>query len=176
VLVAVHGFAEDDEGPFELTADFEAARCGNGAVDPGEECDDGATAPGDGCSASCAVEACSGTPEITSQAAGDTTSAPSVLTTTCANALSGPERVYVFRAPATGTYVATVTPREDTDFVLAARPSCGEAAGEACADEGFFGEAESVMFSLQEGEATYLVVEGWGVPDSGPFDLEVRRK
>ncbi len=41
------------------------SKCGNGAMDPGEQCDDGNPTPGDGCSAICQIPAgwtCTGTP------------------------------------------------------------------------------------------------------------------
>jgi cysteine-rich repeat protein len=38
-------------------ATYRAARCGNGAIEPGEQCDDGNTTNGDCCSAACLFEA-----------------------------------------------------------------------------------------------------------------------
>jgi cysteine-rich repeat protein len=37
-------------------ATIDAGRCGNGALDPGEQCDDGNTISGDGCSSQCKLE------------------------------------------------------------------------------------------------------------------------
>lgn len=43
----------------------DGARCGNGAVDPGETCDDGNLIDGDGCSATCMIEGATPTPSPT---------------------------------------------------------------------------------------------------------------
>jgi cysteine-rich repeat protein len=53
--------AESDAGAGTDTGGI-VARCGDGAIDPGETCDDGNALPGDGCSSACAVE--SGTIEL----------------------------------------------------------------------------------------------------------------
>jgi cysteine-rich repeat protein len=176
LLVVAHGYASEDQGPFELTAAFEAARCGNHALDPGEACDDGARVGGDGCSAACELEACTSPTVITTTVSGDITNATSVLGTSCANALSGPEHVYSFTAPAVGSYVATLTPSADADVVLATRTTCAEATSEICVDEEFFGGVESLTLALNEGETAFLIVEGWGVPDRGSYELEIGRK
>ncbi len=43
-------------GTFTLTATVNAALCGNGVLDSGEECDDGNGVSGDGCSATCTID------------------------------------------------------------------------------------------------------------------------
>jgi cysteine-rich repeat protein len=40
-------------GEYDLTLDFQAPICGDGALNPGEVCDDGNTQAGDGCAADC---------------------------------------------------------------------------------------------------------------------------
>jgi cysteine-rich repeat protein len=48
-----------------LLANFTAAVCGDGVVEPGEQCDDGNATSGDGCSATCQIESgwtCTGQP------------------------------------------------------------------------------------------------------------------
>ncbi|MEM7151759.1 MAG: DUF4215 domain-containing protein [Myxococcota bacterium] len=52
----------------------DAAGCGDGTVDTGEECDDGGTAAGDGCSDACVVETgyvCDGEPSVCEIDCGD---------------------------------------------------------------------------------------------------------
>ncbi len=173
VFVVVDGFSSTQSGAYTLDVTVKTAMCGDDALDGGEECDDGGIDPGDGCSGSCAVEACTTPRVLTDTINGDTTSSPSVMHTSCANSLSGPEDVYQFIAPTSGNYQFIVTPAGDTDFVLAVRPACADAALEECADAGFDADPETRDVSLTANESVFVIVEGWGVPDAGAYTLQV---
>jgi cysteine-rich repeat protein len=172
-LIAVHGFASGDSGGFSLGVVVTPAECGNGLLDGGEACDDGNDVPGDGCT-DCRLDACVSPPTFSSSVDGDTTDLPSVVHTSCANPSSGPEAIHAYVASVPGSHVATVTPLGEVDFVLAARSVCDDAAGERCVDDGFTGEAESIVLDLDAGEIVYLIVQGWSSFDAGPYSLEVQ--
>jgi len=108
-------------GKYTLSAEVVEAKCGDGALQLGEQCDDGNTAAGDGCSATCRIEPggvaddCPGMPLLmkgTGDAprklaiAGDTTTASDYATNTpghgCGNYSYG-NHVYAIKPDMTGS-------------------------------------------------------------------------
>jgi hypothetical protein len=103
---------------------------------------------------------------------GDTTGAPSQLSSGCGGN-GAPERVYEFAAPGPGTY------RFDTlgssfDTVLYALDDCNSAPLACNDDKGLDLQSELVL-ELAGGEHVLLVVDGNGPGDAGPFLFSVEK-
>lgn len=170
LLFVVSGHSPGDMGSFTLHTSFKAARCGDGALDGGETCDDGNVKAGDGCSATCTLEACDAPGDLTLAVKVDgAVSGPSLVTNPCANRLSGPEAVHRFTAPAAGVYRFTLIPDAGVDLVLSLAGTCPLQDEEQCVDAAFAGGPETAVVTLAAGQTEYVVVEGWGVPDVGPY-------
>jgi hypothetical protein len=172
LFFVVEGWNAARAGAFSLSSVFVEASCSDGVLDGNELCDDGNGDDGDGCTA-CTLDACIAPLALDSVGNGDTTTSDSAIHSACANAISGREDVYSWTAPVAGTYRFTLSPSGSADMVLGLRATCAEVAGETCVDEGFGGDPESVLASLAEGETVFILVDGWGSADAGPYTLEV---
>ncbi|MCA9639373.1 MAG: hypothetical protein KC492_01735, partial [Myxococcales bacterium] len=85
----------------------------------------------------------------------------------------GPELVYHFVAPATGSYTATMTASSSYDPVLYVRSgSCAGGTQLDCADDGASGSGESVTFSATANADYWVFVDGYG-GKSGTFTLNI---
>jgi len=107
---------------------------------------------------------------------GDTTGRPSVISNSC-SVMSSAEAVFQFKSPADATVTVHLNSWSGTDFSVAVRTTCGDAASEiACSNDGGgkpgSSESEVVAFEAKAG-TTYVVVVDGAAGDSGYFDLSV---
>ena len=139
--------------------------CGNALHERGEGCDDGNSEPGDGCDPSCAIEQPTGlcTPTVglgcDSFDTADTSGAGStrdVSSYGCASwNASGPERAYVFVAPADLEVEVTLHSEVELDlYVIEGGDQCRP---DACMTYGDTGS----RFSARAGSSYYVVVDGY---------------
>ena len=103
------------------------------------------------------------------------TQGPDTLATGCAPA-AGPERVYVFVPQQDDLYTFS-TAGTAFDTVLSLRRSCLDANSEfACQDDvGGNNHTSMVSAQLHVGDLIYVIVDGFGAQDAGPFHLQVTR-
>jgi len=86
----------------------------------------------------------------------------------------GNDRVYMFRAPTSGTICAD-TSGSSFDTVLYVQTSCGDNGTDLdCDDDGGSGLASQVEWTASEGTFYYLVVDGYSAGASGDFVLDIR--
>lgn len=178
------GAAEVDAGK---TAP-EAAVCGNGKREEGEECDDGNLLDNDGCSAACTIEStspedvCPGTAiPLTAQpgapqllrgsVTGSTAGAYNHYGSACGGG-SGRDVVYSITAPSSGKAVVRIS--ADFPAIVSARSACEDAASETKCEgvQASTGGQASIEFPLFASAPAFLVVDGYG-GTSGDFTLEV---
>ena len=166
------------------------AKCGDSFIRTGvEECDDGNDVDTDGCSSTCkaqkpASEACPGQDLVVTADPGgvavenDFGTLTNDLTGSCGG--DGPEAVYHFVAPSTGTVTASITMLDgaQADTVIYARKDdC--AAGvdttlsNGCANEGGTGANELIKFDVEKNGSYYVFADSQGTP-TGTFSLRVR--
>lgn len=135
--------------------------CGNNVLDPGETCDDGNTTPGDGCFSDCHYEGdpsdtCPGTvilgPGIYR---GYTTSMTSNFTFACGG--PGPDVVYQFYPPTSGSVRFTLTPDAGWDAILSVGAMCS-GSGTTCLTTGTMGAPAVASFAVAMDVVYYVVI------------------
>lgn len=150
-----------------------------------EACSDSRDNDGDGladCGDSDCQEACQNSCPTTvnleptsNNVVGSTASRPSQLTPRCLpnTVPSGSEMVYQVTTKVSGVLGVSLT--SDSDFSLSVRRSCALANTEAtCSDLGAGkGAHEHVSVSVAAGETLYVVVDGSGTAEAGPFRLDL---
>ncbi len=178
-------------------ADCTAAACRDGTLNEtaGEECDDNNTAPDDGCSASCAAEgACSdpvdlgltdnGSGVLTAQVTASTGGPGLVPAADCdgqSDIGQGSDRVYEFELTETSSVNITVSGQGFDVIVRLLTAACNpgteiaeDGQGEdGCADVGDIGAQEVLTYTNLQAGTYYILIDGAGLDDAGPFVLDV---
>ena len=179
ICARASSYAADATFAYDLQVNVGPPACGDGLLDGGEDCDDGNNLDGDDCSATCEAEACLAPREAQlGTNTGDTTQGSTIFNiasdSQCFSAATGRSEVWTYVPATGGTLSATVTPGDaDTDPVLYARSACGDPESElGCADDGFWGGAETLSVSVSSGVPVFLVVDAnsWSDAD-GPYTL-----
>jgi cysteine-rich repeat protein len=177
---------------FSLRATVHEARCGDRAVNPGEDCDYGDTRDGDGCSALCIFEPAGPDDVCGADVRALLPSTPvtiegytigygdnhTPLGRPCENVQAGGrDRVYGFFSASAG--VLEVTAEADFDIVLYAMAACtdGELSGLlACADSDRRTSAETISLPIPPNTTYHVVVDGHHATAYGTFRLRVTFK
>lgn len=170
------GNATDGDGCDAACVSEQPIACGNGLHEREEGCDDGNTEAGDGCDPSCAVEQPTGlcTPTLglgcDSFDTGDTSGAGAtrdVSSYSCVSwNTSGPERAYVFVAPA--DLEVDVQLHSDAELDVYVIEGGGECQPDACMTHG----DASATFTARAGQSYYIVVDGY-LGDAGRYWLHL---
>ncbi len=192
---------ECDDGDESATCDADCTNrvCGDGTINTvgGEECDDSNVTSNDGCSGSCIIEGkCSAPAPLDLVADGQggwvadmswSTSGPSLVTATdCdgeGNIGQGPDRVFEMTLTATSNVQITLAGQGWDPILRVMLAACNPATEVAedpppntpdgCSDVGTIGAQEHLTYTALGPNTYYILVDGAGPDDEGPFDLHV---
>ncbi|MGI5863171.1 MAG: DUF4215 domain-containing protein [Myxococcales bacterium] len=158
--------------------------CGDGVTDDGEDCDDANAEINDGCTPTCKAEipgeSCAYYFDLNASGAqsdgtfawsADTSVMGSNLDASCSSSGGSPEGIARFVAPADGVYAVSAITSFD-GVLWAWKDTCPSVPFYelGCADEAYAGE-ELLTFTLTQGQAIFLVVDGYGTDSAGEFTL-----
>jgi cysteine-rich repeat protein len=175
--------------PFSLSVQLHSARCGDRAVNAGEECDYGDQDNQDGCSSACAFEP-PGADDVCGADVRGLTNAPVVIVAhtigyhhdydvqraPCDKVRTGsPDRAFGFFSANPG--VLDVTVEADFDVVLYAMESCvqGKVSGLlGCSDAERRTSAEHLSIPMPANTTYHVIVDGFSESEYGVFQLHAQ--